>query len=406
MPRKTLILIFAGGMVLFLGMGTRQSFGLFLAPMSVDLDWGRGVFAFGIALQNLLWGISQPFLGMFADKYGAARSIAIGGVFYAAGLVIMAISTSPWQFHLGAGLFVGMGLSAASFAVVMGAVARAAPPERRSTALGVTGMIGAIGQFLVVPGNQLLLDGFGWSATLLVLAAAACLIVPLALGFTGNYAHEDDRDDPVPAPQTISQAVREAGAHRGFWYLNAGFFVCGFQVTFIMTHLPAFVTDSGLPVWLGAASLSLIGLFNIFGSLLCGPLGDRYRKKHLLSGLYLLRSVVIAGLLLLPLTESSLLVFGATMGFLWLATVPLTSGLVGDIFGVRYMTTLFGIVFLSHQMGAFLGVWLGGLAYDLTGSYDQVWLVAFTLGLLAAVLHWPIADRPVPRLAREGAART
>ncbi len=405
MQRKLFFLILAGGSILFLAMGTRQSFGLFLAPMSAELGWGREVFSLAIAVQNLLWGLAQPFFGMIADKYGPARLIAAGGVLYVIGLVLMATSTSAWQMHLGAGLFVGFALSASAFAVILGAVGQAAPPERRSTALGITGMIGAVGQFVMVPGNQLLIGELGWSVSLLLLAAGAALIVPLAAAFARGRGASEAAVEAEPK-QSLREAVGEAARHGGFWYLSAGFFVCGFHVTFIMTHLPAFAADSGLPGWTGAAALSLIGLFNIVGTLLFGALGDRYRKKYLLSILYLLRSLVIAGLLVAPLTPTTLLVFGGAMGVLWLATVPLTTGLVGEIFGVRYLTTLFSIVFLSHQVGAFLGVWLGGLAYDLTGSYDKVWLAAIILGVLAAALHWPIADRPVPRLVGEGAAGT
>ena len=398
MNRQTTVIVLAGGLVMFLALGIRQGFGLFLAPMSLDLGWGREDFALAIALQNLIWGICQPFTGMIADQYGARRVVVLGGALYVAGLALMATTAGPAQLHLGAGFVLGIALSAVTFAVVLGAVGKMVAPERRGLALGFVSAGGSAGQFLVVPTSQALIDGMGWGAALLVLAAAAFVIMPLGAAFAG--ARQAQGTQTAEPAQSLGQALGEAGRHRGYWLLVAGFFVCGFHVTFIMVHLPAFITDSGLPAWLGGAALALVGFFNIIGTFVCGALGDRYRKKYVLSLLYLARAGVIAAFLALPITESSVLAFASAMGLLWLGTVPLTSGLVAQIFGVRYMTTLFGVVFLSHQIGAFLGAWLGGYVFDLTGSYTQVWVAAIVLGLAAALLHWPIADRPVPRLLR------
>ncbi len=395
MPRRLLVTFIAGGLILFLTLGTRQSFGLFLGPMSADLGWGREVVSLAIAIQNVFWGLCQPFVGMAADKLGPRRVVAFGAVFYAVGLVSMGLSEAPWMLYLGGGLFVGFALSAVSFVVILGAVGRMVDEKRRSLALGIVSAGGSLGQFVMVPGTQALLSGIGWSDTFLVLAAGSCLIVVLAMAMKGGGA--DTITEPGPE-QTLGEALREAGGHSGFWYLTAGFFVCGFHVTFIMVHLPAFIVDAGLDSWLGAASLSAIGLFNIVGTYLCGVLGDRYRKKYLLSWLYILRAIFILVFILVPVSQYSVLIFASAMGVLWLGTVPLTGALVAEMFGVRYMSTLFGIVFFSHQVGAFLGVWLGGLFYDLSGSYDTVWTLAIILGVLAALLHYPIADKPVPRL--------
>ena len=391
----------AGSLILFLALGTRQSFGLYLAPMSAELGWGREVFSLAIALQNLMWGITQPFVGAIADRYGSGRVLVAGALLYAGGLVLMGTAQGQLTFHFGAGFVVGLALSAVSFAVVFGAVARVAPPERQGLALGIAGAAGSGGQLLMVLGNQALLDAEGWRTTLLIGALGALLILALAIPMRGRAgAGAAQATEPAADGQRLAEALREAFAHRGYWLLVAGFFVCGFHVTFIMVHLPAFIADSGLPAWTGATALAAIGFFNIAGTFLFGALGDRYRKKYLLGWLYLLRAVVIGGFLLLPVGTTSVLVFASLMGMLWLATVPLTSGLVAQIFGTRYMTTLFGVVFLSHQVGAFLGAWGGGRVYDATGSYDVVWIVAVALGIVAALLHLPIADRPVAGLAR------
>jgi MFS family permease len=402
MRGRALLVLAAGGLVLFVALGTRQGFGLYLAPMSAELGWGREVFSIAIGLQNLLWGLTQPFAGMIADRYGPARVIGIGGLVYGLGLYLMGTTRTELDLYLGGGLVIGVALSAVSFAVVFGAVARVVPEERRGLALGLAGAGGSAGQFVMVLGTQSLIGAYGWSDALLLGIIGAGVMAAMALPFAAR-GRAQSAETPV-AHQPLRAALAEAFRHRGYWLLNAGFFVCGFHVTFIMTHLPATVTDAGLPAWVAGMALSLIGAFNIIGSFACGSLGDRYRKKHLLSLLYLGRAGVITAFLLVPLSATSVLVFAGAIGLLWLGTVPLTSSLVAQIFGLRYMATLFGIVFLSHQVGAFLGVWLGGKLYDLTGSYTYVWAIAVALGLIAAVLHWPIADRPIARPAGQPAA--
>ena len=395
----------AGSLILFLALGTRQSFGLYLAPMSAELGWGREVFSLAIALQNLMWGITQPFVGAIADRYGSGRVLVAGALFYAGGLVLMGTAQGQLTFHFGAGFVVGLALSAVSFSVVFGAVARVAPPERQGLALGIAGAAGSGGQLLMVLGNQALLDAEGWRMTLLIGALGALLILVLAVPMRGRAATgAAQATEPAADRQRLAEALREAFAHRGYWLLVAGFFVCGFHVTFIATHLPAYITDLNMPAWLGGTALALIGGFNIIGSFACGALGDRYRKKYLLSLLYLARAGVIAAFVLIPPSQTSILLFAAGIGLLWLGTVPLTSGLVAQIFGLKHMGMLFGIVFLSHQVGAFLGVWLGGKLFDATGSYDVVWAIAIALGLVATLLHWPISDQPVVRQPAEQAA--
>lgn len=389
------LIILCGGTVMTLSIGIRASFGLFLGPISADLSMSREAFAIAIALQNLLWGLVAPFAGAFADRYGPIRVTMVGGAVYALGLVLAATGASVIAVQFGLAV-IGVALGIAGFSVVLGAVGRAAPPEHRSLALGIASAGGSFGQFAIVPVGQGLLTGFGWHAALLALAAISFLIVPLAYGLGARKI--------VPGmQQSLGEAIREASGHKGFWLLTAGFFVCGFQVTFVGTHLPSFLSDKGLPAWLAAASLSLIGLFNIVGTLGAGWLGGRYRKKYVLAWLYLLRSLVIVVFLVAPLSEASVLIFGASLGLLWLGTVPLTSGLVAQIFGPAYMSMLYGVVFLSHQVGSFLGVWLGGRVFDATGSYDPVWWAAIALGVVAALLHWPIADRPLARAPQPAA---
>lgn len=397
----------AGSLVLFLTLGTRQSFGLYLAPMSADLGWGREVFSLAIALQNLMWGVTQPFVGALADRYGPGRTLVAGALLYAGGLVVMGTADNQLMFHVGTGLIVGLALSAVSFSVVFGAIARIAPPHRQGMALGIAGAIGSLGQLVIVLGNQAVLEAEGWRTALLVGALVVSLIIALAYPMRRRSKPDPSpQAKPVVSTQPLGEALREAMAHRGFWLLLAGFFVCGFHVTFIATHLPAYITDLNMSSQLAGTALALIGGFNIIGSFACGTLGDRYRKKHLLSLLYILRAVVIAGFVLAPASETSILLFSAGIGLLWLGTVPLTSGLVAQMFGLKHMGMLFGIIFLSHQIGAFLGVWLGGKLYDATGSYDVVWMIAVVLGVIAALLHWPIADQPVERLTLEQPAQS
>jgi len=378
--------------ILALSLGVRHGFGLFLAPMSGEFGWGRGVFAFAMALQNLVWGLAQPFAGALADRLGAARVVIIGGILYAAGLLLMSTADSAWSLSLSAGLLIGIGLSGTSFSVILGVVGRAVPAEKRSMAMGIASAAGSFGQFAMLPGTLGLIEWLGWSSALLVLGLLVALIVP----FVGLL-----RDRPLAsqgAEQTLSEALREACSHSGFWLLALGFFVCGFQVVFIGVHLPAYLVDQHLPATTGTTVLALVGLFNIVGTYTAGWLGGRMSKPRLLTALYLLRAVVIALFLWVPVTQFSAYLFGIAMGLLWLSTVPLTNGTVATVFGVRNLSMLGGIVFLFHQMGAFLGGWLGGVVYDQTGNYDVVWQISILLSVLAAGLNWPVRERPVARL--------
>ncbi|MEN5238114.1 MFS transporter [Pseudomonas sichuanensis] len=389
--------LLGAALILALSLGVRHGFGLFLAPMSADFGWGREVFAFAIALQNLIWGLAQPFSGALADRLGAAKVVIIGGILYATGLVLMGMADSLWSLSLSAGLLIGIGLSGTSFSVILGVVGRAVPPEKRSMAMGIASAAGSFGQFAMLPGTLGLIQWLGWSAALLVLGLMVALIVPL-VGLL--------RDNPMPAQgadQSLGQALREACSHSGFWLLALGFFVCGFQVVFIGVHLPAYLVDQHLPAITGTTVLALVGLFNIVGTYTAGWLGGRMSKPRLLTALYLLRAVVIVLFLWAPVTQVSAYLFGIAMGLLWLSTVPLTNGTVATLFGVRNLSMLGGIVFLFHQLGAFLGGWLGGVVYDQTGSYDLVWQISILLSLLAAALNWPVRERPVARLQAQAA---
>ena len=392
MRRSYWTVVICGALTLTIATGLRQTFGLFLKPITLDLGVTREVFSFAVALQNLLWGVAGPFAGAIADKYGAARASIGGALLYALGLFAMSRAGSGGEIILG-NILVGFGLSGSGFSVMLGAVGRAAPPERRSAALGVVAAGGSFGQFALVPYGQELLLRFGWEIALMIMAATALIMVPLAAGVSAPAATR------TTSRQSISEALAEAFRHSGFWLLTIGFFVCGFQVVFVATHLPAFLADRAMPAWLGGWALALVGLFNIVGSYGCGVLGGRFRKKYVLSVLYLARSAVFILFLILPLSNTSVLLFSAALGLLWLGTVPLTSGLVAQIFGPAYMSMLYGIVFMSHQAGSFLGAWYGGYVFDVTGSYDLMWWICVALGVAAAALHWPIADQPVERPA-------
>ncbi|MHB9798552.1 MFS transporter [Pseudomonas sp. MT3] len=390
-------ILLSGALILALSLGIRHGFGLFLAPMSAEFGWGRETFAFAIALQNLIWGIAQPFTGAIADRFGAMRTVLVGGILYAVGLVLMGYSDSAFSLSLSAGLLIGIGLSGTSFSVILGAVGRAVPLERRSMAMGISAAAGSFGQFVMLPGTLGLISWLGWSAALLALGLLVALIVPLS-GLM--------RDKPLPVQgheQTLGEALREAAGHSGFWLLSLGFFVCGFQVVFIGVHLPAYLVDRHLPATVGTTVLALVGLFNVFGTYIAGWLGGRMSKPKLLTGLYLLRGVVIVAFLWAPLTVWTAYAFGIAMGLLWLSTVPLTNGTVATLFGVRNLSMLGGITFLFHQIGAFLGGWLGGYVYDHTGNYDLVWQVSILLSLLAGLLNWPVRERPIERPVLEAA---
>lgn len=385
-------LMLGAALILFLSLGIRHGFGLFLTPMSNEFGWNREVFAFAMALQNLAWGVAQPFAGALADRYGARKTIAMGGALYALGLILMSFSTTALSLSLSAGLLIGIGLSGTSFSVLLAVVGQAAPPEKRSMAMGIAAAAGSFGQFAMLPGSLQLLEWVGWAAGLLILGLIAALIVPLASMVKGTIQSQNEPQ------QTMREALVEACSHSGFRLLAFGFFVCGFQVVFIGIHLPAYLVDKQLPIMAGATVLALVGLFNVFGTYIAGWLGERYSKPRLLSALYLARSVVIALFVFMPLSLWTAYAFGITMGLLWLSTVPLTNGTIATLFGVRNLSMLSGIVFLFHQIGSFLGGWLGGYLFDKTGSYDIVWYLSIALSLIAAALNWPIREQAVPRL--------
>ncbi len=393
--RTPTAILIAGCVILTLSMGVRHTAGLFLQPMTVDHGWSRETFSFAIALQNLVWGLASPFAGALADRYGAGRTVAAAAVLYAIGLGLMAYADAPLAFDLSAGVLIGLGLSGTTFAVIMGVIGRHTTPERRSLALGIASAGGSFGQFAVLPVGQMMITAYGWQSALLLLACGVGLIAPLA------NALADGHRPSAGAGQSVGQALREAGGQRSFHYLFWGYFVCGFQTAFIMLHLPAFLVDAGLSANVGMTAVALIGLFNILGSFLFGWGGGCYSKKNLLVLIYAARAVAILVFMLIPLSTASAWLFAAAMGILWLGTVPLTNGLVAQIFGLRYMSMLTGVVFLGHQLGSFLGAWLGGRIFDETGSYSLAWGIAIGLSVLAALCSAPIDERP---LARAGSA--
>lgn len=393
--RGSFLILLGASLILALSLGIRHGFGLFLPLMSAEFGWGREVFAFAIALQNLIWGLTQPFTGALADRLGARRVVIVGGILYAIGLVCMGLADSATSLSLSAGVLIGLGLSGTSFSVILGAVGRAVPMEKRSMAMGIAAAAGSFGQFVMLPGTLGLLSWLGWAVALMALGLLVALIIPLAAMLKdAPLAHSGQE-------QTLGEALREACAHSGFWLLSLGFFVCGFQVVFIGVHLPAYLVDQHLPALVGTTVLALVGLFNIVGTYVAGLLGGRMSKPRLLSALYLARAVVIVVFIMTPLTVWSAYAFGVAMGLLWLSTVPLTNGTVATLFGVRNLSMLGGIVFLFHQLGAFLGGWMGGYVYDRTGSYDLVWQIAVLLSLLAAALNWPVREQPVARLRQQ-----
>lgn len=393
--RPIVLVVLAGCTIALIGFGVRSGFGLFQNPIILANNWGSEVFALALAIQNLLWGLGQPFAGMIADRYGTARVLIGGALLYAAGVALMTFASTPMELHLTAGVLIGLGLSGSSFTVVLAAFGRLVPPEKRSWAFGLGTAAGSAGQFLLAPLGQAFIAAYGWQAALLILAAIVLLIFPLALSLAGR---QEDLGTAAERNQSIGGALAEAFGHPSYLLLTAGFFVCGFHVAFITVHMPKYLVDSGLGGVLAAWSISLVGLFNIIGSYMAGIGGGRYSKRYLLSSIYFLRAVVIAIFIAVPVTAVSVLLFSAAMGLLWLSTVPLTSGLVAVMFGPRYMATLFGFVFFSHQVGSFLGVWLGGRFYDQFGNYDLVWYIGIALGVFSAIVHLPIRERPVDRL--------
>lgn len=386
--------LLCGAAIVTLSMGIRHGFGLWLQPVTMDRGWTRENFAFALAVQNLMWGLAGPFAGMIADRFGAWRVLIVGSVFYASGLMLMAVSQTVAGFTGSAGVMLGMAQAGTTYAIVFGVVGRNVAPEKRSWAMGVTAAAGSFGQFLMLPVENALIGRLGWQTALIILGCVALAIVPLAFGLKekAQAVHAD-------LQQTIGHAVREAFAYPSFRLLMAGYFVCGFQVVFIGVHLPSYLKDKGLAPEVAAYALALIGLFNVFGTYLAGSLGERMPKRFILAAIYILRAVAIVIFLLAPLTQASVYVFASVMGFLWLSTVPATNALVAQIFGVKYLSMLSGFVFLSHQIGSFLGAWLGGRLYDTTGSYDVVWWIAVALGVFAALINLPVRETPIARPA-------
>jgi predicted MFS family arabinose efflux permease len=392
---STIIVIACGALMVFISMGTRQSFGLFLQPIALDLSVGRETYSLAIAWQNLLFGL--PLIGILADRFGSRRIAIVGGLLYAASFILLSMTGSPAGLYINLGVLAGTAIGCTSYVVVLGAAARVVPSDKRTSMFGIITATGSLGMFAVVPGIQWLIASAGWQTTFATLAVFVGITAVLGIGFPGRKTAPGGNSsaEALADSQPLSLVLSGARKHSGYLLLTAGFFVCGFHVAFIATHLPAFLTDNAVSKMAGATALAMIGLFNIVGSYLFGYLGDRLRKKYLLSFLYFARAVVISLFLVVPISNISAIVFGGAIGFLWLATVPLTSGVVAQIFGARYLSTLYGIVFFSHQIGSFLGVWLGGRVYDVTNSYDLVWILSILLAVASGILHLPITDQPV-----------
>ena len=382
-------------LISLLAFGPRSAMGFFQLPMLQETGWDRTTFGMAMALQNLFWGIGQPLFGIVADKFGAWRVLAIGAALYALGLIVMAIAPSPVWLHIGGGILIGMGVAACSFGVVLAAIARLVPPQKRSFAFGLGTASGSAGMFVFAPISQGLINNLGWSDSLVELAIYMLAIPLLAIPLRGNSA--SSAFAVAEYQQSAAEALTEAFACRGYLLLISGFFVCGFQVAFITAHFPAYISDLGIAARWAVVAISLIGFFNIIGSLASGIIGQRYSKPYLLVGIYLARSVLVTAFLLIPASPATVVIFSAVMGILWLSTVAPTNALVAVMFGTRYLGMLGGIVFFSHQVGSFLGVWMGGFLYDVYGSYDGVWWLGVALGLFAAVVHWPIREEPVQR---------
>ena len=388
------VVIAAGCLIALLGFGARSSFGLFLEPMSADRGWGRETFAIALAIQNLIWGLGVPIASALSDRYGPPRILAAGAIVYGLGTWGMTVTTTGAGLTLFAGVLTGLGIAFTSFSIALAAMVRVVPIERQTVVLGMGTAAGSLGQVVFSPLSQLLIADYGWDWSLIALAASTLLMIPLAFVLPGGADFEEDS----PIRQSIGEAIQEALRHRGYVLLTIGFFVCGFHVAFITVHFPAYVRDLGLAAEIGAYAIAIIGLMNILGSFLSGLAGRYWQKKHGLVLIYGLRGIAITALMLAPKTATTMYLFSASMGVLWLSTMPLTSGIVAQVFGARYMATLFGIVFFGHQLGSFSGVWLGGYLYDRTGSYDMVWWVGVALSFLAALIHMPINERPLPRL--------
>ncbi len=393
--RTPLLIIGFGCLISLMSFGPRSSLGFFLTPMSSANHWGRDVFAFALALQNLLWGIGQPIAGMIADRFGTIRVFCVGGLMFAAGLALTAYADSAPVLDVSAGALIGFGLSGTSFMIVLATFGKLLPPQRRSIAYGFGTAAGSFGQFLYSPLSVALIDKVGWQQTLLIFAVSMLAVLPLSLALATPRAEATKE----AAPQSLRRALAEAFGQRSYVLLVLGFFTCGFQLAFITVHLPAYLVDRGLSATVGGWTLATIGLFNIFGSLTYGWLSDRMPKRHLLSFNYFVRALAIFAFISLPVTPFSAIVFGAVMGVVWLSVVPPTNGIIAVMFGTRWLGTLAGFAFLSHQIGGFLGAWLGGLAFDRFGSYDPVWWLSILLGIMSALINMPIVERPVSRPA-------
>ena len=395
--KKILSLAIALACVLLaINFGFRSSLGLFLKPVSETFGYGREVFAFSLALQNLFWGLSQPIAGAFADKFGTSKVIIVGTMFYSLGLYITANADSFMSLHIGAGILIGMGIAGTGLGVVLPAMARMVSPEKRAMALGIGTAAGSAGQFILIPVAREFLVAYGWQTALIIMAIGVLSMILFSPVFKGDEIKNTTIDNEPS--QTLKEALNEASGHIHYWLLIAGFFVCGFQLAFITVHMPAYLADKGFDSGVAAASLSIIGLCNIFGSLISGHLSGIYSKKWILTYIYAARSIVIVLFLITPISTFTIYAFSFATGLLWLATVPPTSGLVAQMFGLRFMGTLYGIVFLNHQIGSFTGVWLGGYLFDTTGSYNQVWWWAAIIAAVTALIHVYIDERPIERI--------
>ncbi|MBV8754426.1 MAG: MFS transporter [Hyphomicrobiales bacterium] len=396
--RTPAVIVVCGCLIGMMTFGPRSTLGFFLTPLSQAHGWGRDVFALAIAVQNLLWGVGQPFAGALADRYGANRVLSVGALLYAAGLVMMAYATNAAVLELSAGFLIGFGLSGCAFTIVLGAFGKLLPENWRSLAFGAGTAAGSFGQFLYSPVAVMLMGVVGWQETLVIFGASLLVVLPLSLALATERG-------AAPAPtagpptQSLRQALAEAFGHRSYVLLVLGFFTCGFQLAFITVHLPSYLIDRGLSNQVGGWTLAIIGIFNIIGSLAAGWLGNRMPKRYILSAIYFFRALAVVAFISVPASPIATYLFGAVTGLLWLSTVPPTSALVALMFGTRWMTTLFGFAFFSHQVGGFLGVWLGGIAFDRTGSYNSVWWLSVLFGLLSAVINLPIVEKPVARQA-------
>ncbi|SIQ04643.1 MFS transporter [Bosea sp. TND4EK4] len=391
------IIVAAGCLVALISFGPRASAGLFQIPMTLQFNWGRDIFGLALAIQNLLWGLGAPFAGAIADRFGTTRVLCVGAVLYAAGLVVMAYATTPLQLHLGAGVLIGFGLSACSFNLVLAAFGKLLPDQWRPMAFGAGTAAGSFGQFLFPPIGNILIDTLGWQQALVVFAVTLLPILPISIMLATRKTGAAAAATASLPNQTIRQALGEALRHRSYVLLVLGFFTCGFQLAFITVHMPAYLKDAGLPAWVGGWTLAVIGLANAVGSLSSGWLSTRMPKRHLLAWIYLGRAVAIAAFILLPPSPLTAITFGVVIGLFWLSTVPPTSSLVMLMFGTKYMAMLYGFAFFSHQVGGFLGVWLGGIFYEATGNYQLVWWLSVALGVASALINLPIVERPVDR---------